>query len=404
MQPVRDVKVDFFRGIAMFIIFISHVPGNYWTLHIPARFGPSDATEMFVFCSGFASAIAFGGSFERNGFFAGCLRVVQRVWQIYWAHICLFLIIAALTVFATDYLDTRDYVKQLNLVRFFEEPGEGLVHLLTLTYVPNYFDILPMYMGVLALLPIIILCTRIHVYVAMIFSVSLYAAAWHYQLQFPAEWWSNREWFFNPLGWQLLFFTGFLFGAGLVRAPEPNKWLILACIVFVLALIPLKHWALWKSHPLFTELSYFFWPSFAKTDFGIARWLHFMALAYLAVCLLRGREHWLAVPVLAPIIKVGQQALPVFLTSMVLSRIGGMVFDVYGKSAAVHLWMHAAGFLALIATAYIASVFKAQPWRKKPAAPAPARALPAQKPRQPAVRQGGTIGVAAPAYAHAPER
>ncbi len=54
---VRDPRLDFFRGIAMFVILIAHVPGNWLTLWIPARFGFSDATETFVFCSGMASAI-----------------------------------------------------------------------------------------------------------------------------------------------------------------------------------------------------------------------------------------------------------------------------------------------------------------------------------------------------------
>jgi len=51
---VRDPRLDFFRGVAMFIILLAHTPGNPWTLWIPARFGFSDATEIFVFCSGMA--------------------------------------------------------------------------------------------------------------------------------------------------------------------------------------------------------------------------------------------------------------------------------------------------------------------------------------------------------------
>ncbi|MEM9096562.1 MAG: OpgC domain-containing protein, partial [Pseudomonadota bacterium] len=50
----RDLRLDFFRGLAMFIILLAHTPGNTWTLWIPARFGFSDATEIFVFCSGMA--------------------------------------------------------------------------------------------------------------------------------------------------------------------------------------------------------------------------------------------------------------------------------------------------------------------------------------------------------------
>ena len=60
----RDPRLDFFRGLGMFIIFIAHLPWNSWALYIPARFGFSDATEIFVFCSGMASAIAFGRIFD----------------------------------------------------------------------------------------------------------------------------------------------------------------------------------------------------------------------------------------------------------------------------------------------------------------------------------------------------
>ena len=92
-QRVRDLRLDFFRGIAMFIILMAHTPGNIFTLWIPARWGFSDATEIFVFCSGMASAIAFGGAFARAGWLLGTARVLFRVWQVYWAHVGLLSLI-----------------------------------------------------------------------------------------------------------------------------------------------------------------------------------------------------------------------------------------------------------------------------------------------------------------------
>ena len=55
----RDVRLDFVRGLSMFIIFVAHVPANSWFLFIPARFGFSSAAELFVFFSGLASCYAF---------------------------------------------------------------------------------------------------------------------------------------------------------------------------------------------------------------------------------------------------------------------------------------------------------------------------------------------------------
>ena len=75
----------------MFIILIAHVPWNGWTEWIPARFGFSDAADMFIFCSGAASALAFAPIFDKRGWYLGTVRIVYRVWQIYWAHIAVFL-------------------------------------------------------------------------------------------------------------------------------------------------------------------------------------------------------------------------------------------------------------------------------------------------------------------------
>ena len=119
VSTTRDPRLDFYRGIAMFIILIAHIPNNTWTNWIPARFGYSDATEIFVFCSGMASAIAFGGSFASKGWWIGTARVAYRVWQVYWAHICLFFFVL-MTMAALDSYGSFDklYINSLNLQHF----------------------------------------------------------------------------------------------------------------------------------------------------------------------------------------------------------------------------------------------------------------------------------------------
>jgi len=92
----------------MFIIFMAHMPGNWFTLYIPARFGFSDATEIFVFCSGMASAIAFGKIFENTGWLMGLMRIAHRMWQVYWAHIGLFFVTLTLVIWQTSIAATGD--------------------------------------------------------------------------------------------------------------------------------------------------------------------------------------------------------------------------------------------------------------------------------------------------------
>ena len=369
VKKERDPRLDFFRGVAMLIIFVAHVPGNFWAKFIPARFGPSDAAEMFVFCSGFAAAIAFGGTFRRSGFLMGTMRIVIRCVQLYVAHLGLFFVLATVCAVATAYFVDFNYITKLNLPYFFDNTTEALVALFTLTYVPNFFDIMPMYIGVLALVPVVILIARVHPYLVPVFSIALYAATWQWQLEFPAEPFSDRPWFFNPLTWQLLFFTGFAISAGWIKAPPPNKWLFIACIIFVLALVPISNWPIMRAIPELKEIRTELILGFKKTNFGLLRWLHFLALAYICVTLLKGREQILRHRYFKPLIKCGQQALPVFLLGMTLSWIGGIVLDQIGRDALGLSLVNLSGMSILIGYAYLMGWVKSSPWRQAPNKP-----------------------------------
>lgn len=388
---VRDLRLDFFRGIAMFIILIAHTPGNFLTLWIPARWGFSDATEIFVFCSGMASAIAFGGTFDRSGWRLGTARVGFRVWQVYWAHIGLFCATVALTIFLTELAITdRNYWGQLNLWPLFIESEkwsnpEIFLGLMTLTYVPNYFDILPMYMVVLVMMPIIMALSRISLWAVAAFIAVTWVGAQQSlmgvfglpHLGLPAEPWTDRQWFFDPFGWQLIFFTGFAFMRGWLPKPPVTPLLIGIAAFIVIANIPLSNigvrefgfeWAKeWRSENR---------ALFDKSGFGILRYIHFLALAYLAWVLAgdkgdrliaRGTHVFARIwrQVLPVIIKVGQQSLAVFVVSMFTARIMGFAMDVFGREIGAVLLVNLCGACVLMATAYIASWFKSSPWKKK---------------------------------------
>ena len=384
-QPVpvagmRDPRLDFFRGIAMFIILIAHVPSNWLTLWIPARFGFSDATETFVFCSGMASAIAFGRVFRDQGLGMGSARVAFRVWQVYWAHIGLFFAIAA-TMVALNAIfpDGRDYVGQLNLYPFFNNAQTNLLGLLTLTYVPNYFDILPMYLVILAMMPIMVGLARVHVGLAIALSVGLWLGANVLGWALPAEPWSQREWFFNPFGWQLVFFTGFALMSGLIPAPPVDRRLFWIAVAIIVISLPFAYFGLFNAFPVFLEIRREFSFLIAKTDFGILRYVHFLATAYVA-WVLGGPKGANILPsgkgtlvarawelVLKAIMKVGQQSLAIFIFSMFLARLLGVLVDQVGRTHLSMALVNGLGFALIIAVAYGAGWFKSQPWKKRAA-------------------------------------
>ena len=395
---VRDLRLDFFRGLAMFIILFAHTPGNFLTSWIPARWGFSDATEIFVFCSGMASAIAFGATFDRMGMALGTARVAFRVWQVYWAHVGLFFATAAMMVFVTD-LDTttRNYWGQLNLWMLFVEHAEGLWEIpdmllafMTLRWVPNLFDILPMYMVILALMPLVMALARVHPGCVGALSLVLWCLgqrAWMERLGLPylnftAEPWVGEEgvqrrWFLNPFGWQLVFFTGFAFMRGWLPKPPVTPPLIALAGLIVLANVPLSDigvreldldWA-WDWRTENRQL-------ISKTDFGLLRYVQFLALGYLAWVLAGDKGARLRAAgthafarvwnrVLALILKVGQQSLAVFVVSIFVARFNGFALDVLGRDTATVLAVNGFGCACLVVTAYVAGWFKSVPWKRR---------------------------------------
>jgi hypothetical protein len=366
----RDARLDLFRGLAMLIIFVAHTPYNPWGLWIPAMFGPSDAAEMFVFCSGFASALAFGGSFRQHGFAVGCVRVAHRCWQLYWSQFCLVLAVAAMLYAATQQLGTRDYVGELNLHRLFDESGRALVGLLTLSYVPNYFDILPMYIAVLAMMPVAVLLARVDPRLVAVASAGLWLYAYRWQVGPPAEWWSDRTWFFNPLSWQLLFYTGFAFASGWLRPPPADRRLTWLAVAVVVAFVPVSFWGLTERSELLRAGADAIAYGRDKVHFGPLRYLHFLALAYLGLRFVEAAPRVLDHPLGRLVVKVGQQALPVFLASIVLAQAVGILFDLAGRDALTVALGNLGGFAVLVGVAHLAAYVKGQPWRRRPA-PAP---------------------------------
>jgi hypothetical protein len=375
----RDLRLDFFRGVGMFIILIAHITGNPWTLWIPARFGFSDATEMFVFCSGMASALAFGAVFSRAGWLMGSLRIAHRIWQVYWVHLGVFFVTLVLMLALNmTGVFPRDEVNALNLEPFLNNTGPNLIGLFTLTYVPNYFDILPMYLVILALIPVMMALARVDARLALLASLALWVAATA-GLNLPAELWfvkpSDRPWFFNPFAWQLVFFTGFALMAGWLPAPPVRRGLVWLAAGIVVLSVPFAWGKVFSQVEVLGAVHKAAIPLIDKTDFGVLRYVHFLALAYLAwvavgplgVRLQRGG--W-AGEVIALICRVGQQSLAVFAASMVLARVLGAVLDLAGGGALAALAVNLTGFALIIGVARLAAFFKSQPWKTAVARPA----------------------------------
>lgn len=329
----RDPRLDFFRGQAMFIILIAHTPNNAWNNWIPARFGFSDATEIFVFCSGMASALAFGGVFARAGWWLGTARIAFRVWQVYWAHVGVFLFTSVLLFAITHYgwgLPGKEYFREPFVVPLFTDTGPALLGILTLTYVPGLFDILPMYLVILAMIPAVIWVQGRFGTIACFAALFTLWAATNIAdysrfaasstdlnmlqlaifdlgkplmfLNLPGNPFDPHFWYFNPFAWQLVFFTGFMFGMGWFPHPPIRRWLLRLAAGYVILVIPFAWFRIygglyvphdWAVVQFFDSARGWIEPFWWKSAVGGLRYLHFLAVAYLAFAAVGPGGRWL---------------------------------------------------------------------------------------------------------------
>lgn len=360
-KRARDERLDFFRGLAMFIIFVAHVPDNAWNAWIPARFGWSSGAELFVFCSGLASAYAFGSVFTAYGFLAGTRRVVYRIWQIYWAHLGLFLVIIAITLAATD-ATGRDYVAALHLHWFFEHPREALPALLTLRFIPNLLDILPMYMVLLAMVPAVIALSRIHPSLALGACGALWLLVQANGINLPARPDApDALWYFNPFAWQAMFFTGFAFGMGWLKAPPLVRGpLFIAALAFVLASVPLTFWGAHAALPLLRDLHLMLMPDPQPTNLHVLRWFHLLALAYVVLVLIEPVRARIGTGIGTAIVTVGRQSLATFLASLAMALSAGILLDIVGRTVPAVALVNLLGLIAIYGIARFVALMKAK--------------------------------------------
>jgi len=366
----RDPRLDFFRGLSLFIILVSHTRGDWLANWIPARFGFSDAANMFVFVSGYAVGLAFGAVYRRRGWLLGTARVGLRIWQLYIAQLCIVVMVATLAIGADKLLGSADdHVALLSLDWLFADPRAALFGVATLTYVPHYLDILPVYMVVLAMVPVAVgLARLVHPLAVPAASVLLWLAASHFGWNLPTEPGEPRGWFFDPFCWQLLFFSGFSLSMKWVKPPPYDRRIFWAAVIYLAAAVALTVPAIFLTLPGLDAVEAWVLAHADKTMLDPLQYLHFIASAYVAVYLLRGRLHLIQGAVARPIVRCGQQSLAVFLSGILLAHIGGMAFDGFGAGPAAQVALNAVGFGVTLAIAYGVTWIKSAPW----AGPAPA--------------------------------
>ena len=152
MAPVsteRDLRLDLFRGIALWLIFLDHIPSNAVSWITIRNYGFSDATEIFVFISGYTASFVYGRAMREHGFIVAGARLLKRAWQIYVAHVFLFAIyLAEISYIATSFNNPL-YSEEMGVLDFLKNPDVTILQALLLKFKPVNMDVLPLYIVLL---------------------------------------------------------------------------------------------------------------------------------------------------------------------------------------------------------------------------------------------------------------
>ena len=356
----RELRIDLFRGLALWLIFIDHLSPDVLSWFTIRSYGFSDAAEIFIFISGYTAAMVYGRTMFEFGLVVATLRILRRVWQIYLAHVFLFTILMAEIYFLTSRVQSSSYLEEMGVVEFFKQPGEALVQALLLRFRPLNMDVLPLYIVLMSFLPLILSLIKLRADIALALSVLLYAASWQFDLHLTA--YPNGFWSFNPFAWQLLFVFGAWCSLGGARRMSPilsspvTLWISIA-YVFAAFCITLTWYFPQLEHVLPRRVEQWLYP-IDKTDLDILRFAHFLALAAITARLVPKGWPGLNSPWLRPMILCGQHSLEIFCLGVFLAFAGYFLLAEISGGVGLHFLVALIGILIMSAVAWLTSWHK----------------------------------------------
>jgi hypothetical protein len=356
----RDLRLDLFRGVALWLIFLDHIPENVVNWFTIRNYGFSDATEIFIFISGYTAAFVYGRAMRERGFVVSSARILRRAWQIYVAHIFLFTIFMAEIAYVAATFDNPLYAEEMKILDFLKQPDVTIFQALILKFKPVNMDVLPLYIVLLLLFPPMLYMLLLQPAFALAGSALLYVLTWTFDFNLPA--YPNGVWFFNPFAWQLLFVFGAWCALGGAQRLSPvMRSPIIFAIAVAYLLFAFAVTLTWYIEPLErfvpSWLGEWMYP-IDKTNLDVLRFAHFLALAVVTVRFVPRDWPGLKSAILQPAIRCGQHSLEIFCLGVFLAFAGQFIISEYSGGPLVQVAISLVGIMIMIATANLISWYK----------------------------------------------
>lgn len=345
-------EIDFWRGLALVSIFINHIPGFTFERLTHRNYGLSDSAELFVFLAGWALRYIATSAHEPLGLTRLVLRFGARAVALYAAQILITMLAIALIAVAALSLDNPLLLEWHNAMAVFQDPVQTHLGLVLLTHQLGYFDILPLYVVLMAAAPAMAVVFRLAPRLLLPISIAIYGLALTFRINLPT-WPVEGVWFFNPFAWQLIFVLGFEMGGatglgGFVR--RHLRW-IRPLAVLVVAAGAVAALSDYEPDPTRVPDPKLFFV-FDKTYLPPARLLHFLATA----ATFAGAFVYVArfVPPVARFLSMlGRNSLNVFCVGSLLSLSGQLLRVALGGSFWVDFTVLILGICVLGCTGWV---------------------------------------------------
>jgi hypothetical protein len=360
-RPVN--AVDFWRGFALVTIFINHIPGVFYERFTHRNLSLSDSAELFVFLAGWSLRHVVGKPEDPTPTHHLVLRLGGRALTLYAAHMTIVMLAIAMLAASARLLENPLLLEWHNAAAVFNDPVDTHIGLVLLSHQLGYFDILPLYVVLMLLAPLIAFVHRLAPNWLVPASLAVYFCALVFDLSVPT-WPTEGQWFFNPLCWQAVFVLGFAMSrehgpGGWVKAHISQLRVVAVPIVIAGALMVWFRW--WPDPTRVPEPKLLFIAG--KTFVTPIRLIQFLAL--IAVFSAAYPYIAKASPRLVDFLSMlGRNSLPVFCAGSILS-LGGQIARYYFRGGfLIDTLLVVTGIILLRATAWLAE------WRDRVQRPA----------------------------------
>jgi hypothetical protein len=254
------------------------------------------------------------------------------------------------------------YNEEMGVGDFLEHPHIAVVQALLLQFQPTFLDILPLYIVMLLIFPILLLGMRRHPMVVLVPSALIYLFVQLRGFDVPA-YPPGNIWTFNPLAWQFLFVLGAVLAQAETRSGERARMIELAYWpALVIAGASLVIRLSWSFHGVWDAVPAFFlrqlWP-LNKGNLSPIRLISFFALVMLVARWVPPRAAFMRAGLARPLVLCGRHSLEIFCLSILLSALGHFLMSEVNAGFTMQVGVNVVGIAIMCLTAGMLDWYRA---------------------------------------------